>query len=55
MKQKLDEFEQDVETMWPGLADHVFKRRHLMYDSSFGVIQKPGLVGSFRPRWKAQT
>ncbi|WP_108665969.1 phytoene desaturase family protein [Euzebya rosea] len=53
VKQKFDEFEQDVETMWPGLADHVFKRRHLVYDPSFGVIQKPGLVGSFRPHWKA--
>ncbi len=53
VKQKFDEFEQDVETMWPGLANHVFKRRHLVYDPSFGVIQKPGLVGSFRPHWKA--
>ncbi|MEE8601427.1 phytoene desaturase family protein [Euzebya tangerina] len=53
VKQKFDEFEQDVEIMWPGLADHVFKRRHLVYDPSFGVIQKPGLVGQFRPNWKA--
>lgn len=53
LKQKFDEFEQDVEIMWPGLKDHVFKRRHLVYDPSFGVIQKPGLVGQFRPNWKA--
>lgn len=53
LKQKFDEFEQDVEIMWPGLANNVFKRRHLVYDPSFGVIQKPGLVGQFRPNWKA--
>ena len=53
VKQKFDEFEQDVEIMWPGLEDHVFKRRHYTFDPSFGVIQKPGLVGKFRPNWKA--
>ena len=53
IKQKFDEFEQDVEIMWPGLKGHVFKRRHYTFDPSFGVIQKPGLVGQFRPHWKA--
>ena len=53
VKRKFDEFEQDVEIMWPGLSKAVFKRRHLVYDPSFGVIQKPGLVGRFRPHWKA--
>lgn len=53
VKRKFDEFEHDVELMWPGLADPLFKRRHLVFDPSFGVIQKPGLVGQFRPNWKA--
>ena len=45
VKQKFDEFEQDVEEMWPGLKNRVFIRRHFVRDPSFGVIQKPGLVG----------
>lgn len=53
VKRKFDEFEQDVEIMWPGLKEHVFKRRHYVMDPSFGVIQKPGMVGRFRPHWKA--
>ena len=53
VKQKFDEFEQDIEIMWPALRNHVFKRRHYTFDPSFGVIQKPGLVGQFRPHWKA--
>ena len=53
VKRKFDEFEHDLEVMWPGLKDHVFKRRTLVFDPSFGVLQKPGLVGSFRPHWKA--
>jgi len=53
IKRKFDEFEHDVEVMWPGLANPRFKRRHLVYNPSFGVIQKPGLVGQFRPNWKA--
>jgi phytoene dehydrogenase-like protein len=53
IKGVFDDFEQDVEIMWPGLKDHVFKRRTYVYDPSFGVLQKPGLVGHFRPHWKA--
>lgn len=53
IKRRFDEFEQDVEIMWPGLKNHVFKRRTYVYDPSFGVLQKPGLVGRFRPHWKA--
>lgn len=53
VKQKFDEFEHDVEVMWPGLRNAVFKRRHYVFDPSFGVIQKPGLVGQFRPHWRA--
>ena len=35
----------DVETMWPGFAKSVWRRRHLVFEPSFGVIQMPGLVG----------
>ena len=30
-----------------------WRRRHLVHDPSFGVIQKPTLVGRFRPHWRA--
>ncbi len=53
IKEKFDEFEREVEIMWPGLKDNVFKRRTYVFEPSFGVIQKPGLVGKFRPNWKA--
>ena len=53
VRRKFDEFEKDVEIMWPALRNHVFKRRHYTFDPSFGVIQKPGLVGRYRPHWKA--
>jgi hypothetical protein len=54
LKQKFDEFEQDVLQMWPKLEGHInFRKRHLVHDPSFGVIQKPGLVGRYRPHWRA--
>jgi phytoene dehydrogenase-like protein len=53
LHRKFMEFEADVEVMWPGLANPAFKRRHLVFDPSFGVIQKPGLVGQYRPHWRA--
>jgi phytoene dehydrogenase-like protein len=46
-------FEADIGTMYPGLAKPIWRRRHLVYEPSFGVIQKPGLVGVFRPHWRA--
>ena len=39
--------------MYPGLAKPIWRRRHLVYEPSFGVIQKPGLVGMYRPHWRA--
>ena len=39
--------------MWPGFARPVWRRRHLVFEPSFGVIQKPGLVGMYRPHWRA--
>ncbi|MDG2427326.1 MAG: FAD-dependent oxidoreductase [Acidimicrobiales bacterium] len=53
VRAKFTEFEKEVEIMWPGLEDNVFKRRTYVFEPSFGVIQKPGLVGKFRPHWKA--
>jgi phytoene dehydrogenase-like protein len=46
-------FEQDIATMIPGLGNATWRRRHLVYEPSFGVIQKPGLVGVYRPHWRA--
>lgn len=46
-------FEHDLGVMYPGLANPVWRRRHMVYEPSFGVIQKPGLVGVFRPDWRA--
>jgi len=46
-------FEDDLKTMYPGLEATYWRRRHLVHDPSFGVIQKPGLVGTFRPHWRA--
>lgn len=46
-------FEEEIGIMYPGLKNPVWRRRHLVFDPSFGVIQKPGLVGVFRPHWRA--
>jgi hypothetical protein len=46
-------FERDIETMWPGFAKPIWRRRHLVFEPSFGVIQMPGLVGRYRPHWRA--
>jgi len=46
-------FEEDLKQMHPGLREAYWRRRHLVHDPSFGVIQKPGLVGVYRPHWRA--
>ena len=46
-------FEHDLGVMYPGLATPTWRRRHMVFEPSFGVIQKPGLVGVFRPHWRA--
>jgi phytoene dehydrogenase-like protein len=51
--EKFDQFEADIKRMYPGLANPVWRRRHLVQEPSFGVYQKPGLVGSYRPQWRA--
>jgi hypothetical protein len=49
----MEAFERDAETMWPGFAKAVWRRRHLVFEPSFGVVQMPGLVGRYRPHWRA--
>ena len=53
VQRKMEELEQGLKIMYPGLKDAYWRRRHLVLDPSFGVIQKPGLVGQFRPHWRA--
>ncbi|MDD7941359.1 FAD-dependent oxidoreductase [Actinomycetospora lutea] len=51
LRRQTEQFEADVAQMWPGFAKTVWRRRHLVFEPSFGVIQKPGLVGAYRPHW----
>ncbi|MHB1538914.1 MAG: phytoene desaturase family protein [Solirubrobacteraceae bacterium] len=53
VQRRFEQFEADLRTMYPGLTESFWRRRHLVHDPSFGVIQKPGLVGVFRPHWRA--
>jgi len=53
IKTKFEELEADLRIMYPGLENTYWRKRHLVHDPSFGVIQKPGLVGIFRPHWRA--
>ena len=53
LKRMFELFEDDLKTMYPGLKASYWRRRHLVHDPSFGVIQKPALVGRFRPHWRA--
>ncbi|MFV0463919.1 MAG: phytoene desaturase family protein [Nostocoides sp.] len=48
-----EKFEAGVKEMWPGLQQATWRRRHLVFEPAFGVIQKPGLVGKYRPHWRA--
>jgi phytoene dehydrogenase-like protein len=53
LRRQFEAFEADLKEMYPGLDRAYWRRRHLVHDPSFGVIQKPGLVGTFRPHWRA--
>ncbi len=53
VRTKFEQFEADLKVMYPGLEGTYWRRRHLVHDPSFGVIQKPGLVGIYRPHWRA--
>jgi phytoene dehydrogenase-like protein len=46
-------FEEDMKTMYPGFRHEVWQRRSLVLDPPFGVVQMPGLVGRYRPHWRA--
>jgi phytoene dehydrogenase-like protein len=53
LAEMFERFEEELTIMYPGLRAAVWRRRHLVFDPAFGVIQKPGLVGMFRPHWRA--
>lgn len=53
LRETFESFERDIVTMWPGFAKPIWRRRHLVFEPSFGVIQMPGLVGTYRPHWRA--
>lgn len=51
-----DLIEKDLQAFYPKLwtkTNILWKRRHLVAFPAFGVIQKPGLVGVFRPDYTA--
>ena len=48
-----EQFERDLAEMYPGLQHAFWRRRHLVHEPGLGVIQKPCLVGRFRPHWRA--
>jgi phytoene dehydrogenase-like protein len=48
-----EQFEKDLAIMYPGLGQAYWRRRHLVHEPGLGVIQKPNLVGKFRPHWRA--
>jgi phytoene dehydrogenase-like protein len=48
-----EQFERDLAIMYPGLEHAFFRKRHLVHEPGLGVIQKPNLVGRFRPHWRA--
>jgi len=53
VREMFDKFEEGLGVMYPALKKPVWKRRTLVFDPAFGVIQKPCLVGSYRPHWRA--
>jgi phytoene dehydrogenase-like protein len=53
VRETFDKFEQGLGVMYPALKNPVWKRRTLVFEPGFGVIQKPCLVGSYRPHWRA--
>jgi len=53
LREMFEKFEEGMVQMYPGFKNAIFRRRHLVFEPSFGVIQKPALVGTFRPHWRA--
>jgi phytoene dehydrogenase-like protein len=46
-------WEEGLYQMYPGLRNQVWRRPHLVHNPSYNVIQKPMLVGKYRPHWRA--
>lgn len=53
LREMFDRFEAGMKQMYPGFERAIWRRRHLVFEPSFGVVQKPGLVGQYRPHWRA--
>lgn len=53
LRQMFDDFEAGMKIMYPGFENAVWRRRGLVFDPPFGVVQKPYLVGKYRPHWTA--
>jgi len=52
LRATFDAFEAGMKVMYPGFEKAVWRRRGLVFDPAFGVVQKPCLVGRYRPDWK---
>jgi hypothetical protein len=52
LRQMMELFEEDMKQMYPGFEKAVWRRRSLIFNPPFGVVQMPGLVGQYRPHWR---
>jgi phytoene dehydrogenase-like protein len=52
LRDMFDRYEAGIKVMYPGLTKSVWRRRALVFDPPFGVVQKPYLVGRYRPHWR---
>jgi phytoene dehydrogenase-like protein len=55
VREMFDRFEAGIKVMYPGLNNAVWRRRGLVFDPPFGVVQQPYLVGKYRPHWSVPT
>ncbi len=53
VRETFDKFVEGMGIMYPALQKPLWMRKRLIFDPAFGVVQKPGLVGKYRPDWKA--
>jgi phytoene dehydrogenase-like protein len=53
LERTFEQFEEDLKTMYPALRGTFWRRRHLVYEPGFGIVQKPMTVGRYRPHWRA--
>ena len=53
LRKTMDDYEADMTDMYPGFEKAVWRRRSLIFNPPFGVVQMPGLVGKYRPHWRA--